>query len=80
MEDIWFAVKSESDYYFDVQSVMMRRRVLAPYRENGKAKDWDDTSDGKFRTTYPLTLGRHQRTLWSMPENTDHPTQKPESS
>ena len=53
MEDIWFAVKSESDYYFDVQSVMMRRRVLAPYRENGKAKDWDDTSDGKFRTTCP---------------------------
>ena len=79
MEDIWFAVKSESDYYFDVQSVMMRRRVLAPYREIGKAKDWDDTSDGKFRTTCPSNFWDDISVpFWSMPENTDHPTQKPE--
>lgn len=79
MEDIWFAVKSEKNYYFDVQSVMMRRRVLAPYRENGKAKDWEDTNEGKFRTTYPSNFWDDiSIPFWSMPENTDHPTQKPE--
>lgn len=79
MEDIWFAVKSEKNYYFDVDSVKMRRRVLAPYRENGKAKDWDDTAGGKFRTTCPSNFWDDiSIPFWSMPENTDHPTQKPE--
>ena len=79
MEDIWFAVKSEKSYYFDVDSVKMRRRVLAPYREDGKAKDWDDTAAGKFRTTCPSNFWDDISVpFWSMPENTDHPTQKPE--
>ena len=30
MEDIWFAVKNPKDYYFDVESVKMKRKVIAP--------------------------------------------------
>lgn len=79
MEDIWFAVADKDDYYFDVDSVKVRRRVIAPYRENGKAKDWEETDDGKFRFTYPSNLWDDITIpFWSMPENTDHPTQKPE--
>lgn len=77
-EDIWFGTLTD-DYYFDVNAVKMKRRVIAPYKENGKPKDWEKTEDGNFRLTHPsnfwddLTIP-----YWSMPENTDHPTQKPE--
>ncbi len=30
MEDIWFAVKNAKDYYFAVDDVMMKRKVIAP--------------------------------------------------
>lgn len=79
MEDIWFAVKDTNDYYFDVESVMLKRKVIAPYRENGKPKDWDETDAGNFRKTYPSNFWDDITIpFWSMPENTDHPTQKPE--
>ena len=79
MEDIWFAVKNPKDYYFDVEAVKVRRRVLAPYREEGRPKDWEETSEGRFRTTFPSNFWNDISVpFWSMPENTDHPTQKPE--
>lgn len=79
MEDIWFAVKDPHDYYFDVESVKLKRKVLAPYRENGKPKDWKATEEGKFRLTHPSNFWDDiSIPFWSMPENTDHPTQKPE--
>ena len=79
MEDIWFAVKNPKDYYFDVEAVKVRRRVLAPYREEGRPKDWEETSEGRFRTTFPGNFWDDISVpFWSMPENTDHPTQKPE--
>lgn len=79
MEDIWFAVKSPDGYYFDVDAVKMKRRVIAPYRENGKPKDWEETADGNMRVTYPSNFWDDiSIPFWSMPENTDHPTQKPE--
>jgi len=79
MEDIWFAVKDPNDYYFDVESVMVKRRVIAPYRENGKPKDWEETDGGRFRKTYPSNFWDDITIpFWSMPENTDHPTQKSE--
>ena len=79
MEDIWFAVKNPHDYYFDVESVKLKRRVLAPYRQNGIPKDWDENEDGKFRLTYPSNFWDDiSIPYWSMPENTAHPTQKPE--
>ena len=79
MEDIWFAVKNPDDYYFDVDAVKMKRKVLAPYKADGKPKDWNEESDGKFRITYPSNFWDDISVpFWSMPENTDHPTQQPE--
>ena len=79
MEDIWFAVKDPHAYYFDVESVKMKRKVLAPYRIDGQPKDWEATSEGKYRLTYPSNFWDDiSIPFWSMPENTDHPTQKPE--
>lgn len=78
MEDIWFATNS-NEYVFNVNSVKVRRRVLAPYKDNGEAKDWEETADGKFRNTYPSNFWDDiSIPYWSMDENTAHPTQKPE--
>ena len=79
MEDIWFAVKDPKHYYFDVESVKVKRKVIAPYRVDGKPKDWEETEEGNFRITYPSNFWDDiSIPFWSMPENTDHPTQKPE--
>ncbi len=79
MEDIWFAVKNPNDYYFDVESVMVKRKVLAPYKVDGKPKDWEESDEGNFRLTYPSNFWDDiSIPFWSMPENKDHPTQKPE--
>lgn len=78
MEDIWF-VSNSKEYTFNVEDVKIRRSVIAPYKEDGKPKDWEDTEDGKFRNTYPSNFWDDiSIPYWSMPENTAHPTQKPE--
>ncbi|HEV7643502.1 MAG TPA: site-specific DNA-methyltransferase [Pyrinomonadaceae bacterium] len=77
-EDIWFFTVSDK-YTFNLDSVRLRRQVIAPYRENGQPKDWEDADDGRFRFTHPSNLWTDLTVpFWSMPENTDHPTQKPE--
>jgi site-specific DNA-methyltransferase (adenine-specific) len=38
-EDIWFFTMSD-EFTFNLEAVKQRRRVVAPYRENGKPKDW----------------------------------------
>ena len=77
-EDIWFATVGK-EYTFNVDDVKIKRRVIAPYRQNGKPKDWEESEDGKFRMTYPSNFWDDiSIPYWSMPENTDHPTQKPE--
>jgi len=78
-EDIWFFTASR-DYTFNVDAVKLKRRVIAPYTtEDGKPKDWDKTDNGGFRLTHPSNLWTDISVpFWSMPENTDHPTQKPE--
>lgn len=77
-EDIWFFTVSD-DFCFNLDAVKQRRRVIAPYKENGKPKDWDETESGKFRDTHPSNIWTDLTVpFWSMPENTDHPTQKPE--
>ena len=79
MEDIWYAVRDEKNYHYDVEAVMMRRKVLAPYRENGQAKDWEECDGGKYRNTHPSNFWDDiSIPFWSMKENTPHPTQKPE--
>lgn len=78
MEDIFFATVGE-DYTFNLDAVKQRRKVLAPYRENGVPKDWEETADGKFRDTCPSNFWDDISVpYWSMAENTAHPTQKPE--
>lgn len=79
MEDIWFGVKNAQEYYFDIESVKQKRRVLAPYRSAGEPKDWEETEMGNYRLTFPSNLWDDiSIPFWSMPENTEHPTQKPE--
>lgn len=80
MEDIWFAVKNPKDYYFNVDTVKVRKEVIAPYKDNGKPKDWTEDEDGnKFRMTHPSNIWTDMVVpFWSMAENTEHPTQKPE--
>ena len=78
MEDIWFATKSKT-YTFNVDAVKIRRKVIAPYKVDGKPKDWEETADGNFRNTYPSNFWDDiSIPYWSMPENTAHPTQKSE--
>ncbi|MBO7630307.1 MAG: site-specific DNA-methyltransferase, partial [Bacteroidales bacterium] len=63
----------------DVEVVKVKRRVMAPYRENGKPKDWTESAGGNYRLTHPSNFWDDiSIPFWSMPENTDHPTQKPE--
>jgi site-specific DNA-methyltransferase (adenine-specific) len=78
-EDIWFCTVS-NEYYFDVEAVKLKRKVIAPYRQaSGEPKDWEETTDGNYRLTHPSNLWTDiSIPFWSMPENTDHPTQKPE--
>jgi site-specific DNA-methyltransferase (adenine-specific) len=78
-EDIWFATVSD-DYVFNVDAVKLKRRVIAPYTNgDGAPRDWQHTDSGKFRTTYPSNIWTDLTVpFWSMPENTEHPTQKPE--
>jgi len=78
-EDIWFMTKGE-EYTFNLEAVKVRRKVLAPYKhENGMPKDWEQDNNLKFRITHPSNLWTDITVpFWSMPENTDHPTQKPE--
>ncbi len=78
LEDIWFATVSER-YTFNLNAVKTRKKVLAPYRSGGKPKDWQETKDGNYRDTCPSNFWDDITIpFWSMPENTAHPTQKPE--
>ncbi len=78
-EDIWFCTRSD-DYVFNVDAVKVKRRVLAPYRDSsGNPKDWQEGPDGSYRLTHPSNIWTDITVpFWSMPENTDHPAQKPE--
>lgn len=78
-EDIWFCTVS-NDYFFNVEAVKLKRKVIAPYRNtSGEPKDWEETDTGNYRLTHPSNLWTDiSIPFWSMPENTDHPTQKPE--
>lgn len=78
-EDIWFCTSS-NEYTFNVDNVKLKRKVIAPYRnKDGSPKDWEDNADGKFRMTHPSNIWSDITVpFWSMPENTNHPTQKPE--
>lgn len=78
-EDIWFCTVSNR-YTFNIDAVRLKRRVLAPYTHpDGRPKDWQPATNGPFRLTAPSNLWTDLTVpFWSMPENTAHPTQKPE--
>lgn len=78
-EDIWFCTVSDK-YTFNIDRVKLKRKVIAPYTlQNGQPKDWKICENGNFRLTHPSNLWTDLTVpFWSMPENTDHPTQKPE--
>ncbi|MFO7525355.1 MAG: DNA methyltransferase [Ignavibacteriaceae bacterium] len=77
-EDIWFCTLSDN-YKFNVDDVKLRRNVLAPYKLMGKPKDWNEMNGLKYRDTFPSNIWNDITIpFWSMTENTDHPTQKPE--
>ena len=79
IEDIWFFTMSK-DYTFNLEDVKVQKNVIAPYRDKeGKAKDWIECDGEKSRLTHPSNIWTDiSIPFWSMPENTDHPTQKPE--
>lgn len=77
-EDIWFATIG-NDYYFSAEAVKLRRKVVAPYRVQGEPRDWEEDENGKTRLTFPSNFWDDLTVpYWSMPENTEHPAQKPE--
>ena len=78
-EDIWFCTVSDT-HTFNVEAVKLRRKVIAPYtHEDGSPKDWSRTEEGDYRDTHPSNMWTDITIpFWSMPENTDHPTQKSE--
>ena len=79
-EDIWFATVG-TRYRFNLDAVKLRKKVIAPYRAaDGTPKDWtEDASGENYRLTCPGNFWDDITVpYWSMPENTDHPTQKPE--
>jgi len=78
-EDIWFCTLSDK-YTFNLDEVKIKRKVIAPYRTNdGKPKDWKENGKDNFRITHPSNIWTDITVpFWSMPENTEHPTQKPE--
>ncbi len=69
-----------NNYVFNVEDVKLKRRVIAPYTDQeGRPKDWGATDRGRFRLTHPSNIWTDLTVpFWSMAENTDHPTQKPE--
>lgn len=78
LEDIWFATKS-NNYTFNLDAVKIRKKVIAPYKVDGKPKDWDETENGNYRNTCPSNFWDDITIpFWSMAENTAHPTQKSE--
>ena len=78
-EDIWF-FSLRNEFKFNIDNVKVKRKVLAPYKDKaGNPKDWDESENGNFRVTFPSNLWTDITVpFWSMSENTDHPTQKPE--
>lgn len=57
-EDVFFATKHKTHYTFNIEKVMVEKKVIAPYRnEDGTPKDWwIDENGEKVRLTYPGNL------------------------
>lgn len=72
----FFCTKTK-DYKFN--PIKMKKSVIAPYKLNGTNRDWFEEKGEKYRHTYVGNcLDNITISFWSMKENTEHPTQKPE--
>lgn len=80
IEDIFFCTMNRNDYTFNLEDVKIKKKVIAPYKdEKGNAKDWFIENGEKYRYTCPSNVWTDITVpYWSMSENTEHPTQKPE--
>lgn len=80
IEDIYFCTMNDKEYVFNIDAVKVKKKVIAPYKdEEGNAKDWFVENGEKFRFTHPANVWTDITVpYWSMAENTEHPTQKPE--
>lgn len=80
IEDIYFWVKNPKKYTFNIDAVKIKKKVIAPYKtETWIAKDRTEEKNWKFRLTMPSNIWTDISIPFrSMPENTTHPTQKPE--
>jgi DNA modification methylase len=80
MEDVWYAVADPGAYTFNLEEVKVKKKIIAPYKVDGKPKDWQEQDGERFRFTHPSNIWTDLTVpFWSMPENTPHPTQKPEA-
>ena len=52
-EDIWFCTLSK-DYFFNVEKVKLKRRVIAPYKEKWKTQRLEYRSKWQFSINVPL--------------------------
>lgn len=80
-EDIYMCVNDKDNYVFNLDNVKIMHKVIATYKDdNGNNKDWfTDDKGNNYRLTCPSNLWDDiVIPFWSMPENTEHPTQKPE--
>lgn len=80
-EDIWMGVMNKNDYTFNLDAVKVKKKVLTSYHNpDGSNRDWYVDENGeKYRMTCPSNIWTDITVpFWSMPENTEHPTQKPE--
>lgn len=73
-------MKDNKKYTFNLDAVKIKKKVIAPYKnQDGEAKDWFTENGENFRMTCPSNIWTDITIpFWSMPENTEHPTQKPE--
>lgn len=80
IEDVYFGVKDDKAYTFNLDAVKVKKKVIAPYKNSeGEEKDWFTENGENYRMTCPSNIWTDITIpFWSMPENTEHPTQKPE--
>jgi site-specific DNA-methyltransferase (adenine-specific) len=81
-ELIYFATKHKELYTFNVEAIKVKRKQIAPYKDvDGNQKECEIGVDGKkYRLTMPSNnINYCTIPFWNMDENTDHPTQKPET-
>jgi site-specific DNA-methyltransferase (adenine-specific) len=71
MEDIWFATNN-GRWVFNLYDVKVRKKVIAPYKQDGKPKDWQETENGSFRDTCPSNSGTISQFLTGQCQKIQH--------